>query len=501
MVAQPALPYPMRVFLWVATGLSVLTVGFSVWSLLVAGVTRDDAFKLIGLTLLIGLATVRPVELRPHLRLSLRVVPQLMAAVLLEPKAAIVVAGVGVLIGYLVRMWSAPFSPVDILFNTAQAIVATAVAALIYGLVASISIVPFGPSLALLAAAVGIHLSSTLLVAGALRASGQDTDFRRVFRRLIQSDLLQHIALLVTAMLGVLLAQEQAYWSIPFLVAPLALVERSIVQQRKEAEQKRKLEVMEQVNALKNDFIGAVTHDLRTPLMAIKGFGELLAEHEDEFLDDERRAIKAINANGERLSELIEVLLQLNELDAGMVKLRRAPADVVAVVQKVIDEANYHAQHKGIGISITVTGQPAPFDLDARRIEQVIDNLVGNAIKFAPSGSDIGVNLRFDDEQLVLAVRDNGPGIPPEVLPHVFERFYRWRRVEGDRRQTGGLGLAIAKSIVELHDGTIDVESEVDQGSTFTVTLPRLAPGQAPDAPEQALIDMTPTARPLPNVR
>ncbi len=109
------------------------------------------------------------------------------------------------------------------------------------------------------------------------------------------------------------------------------------------------------------------------------------------------------------------------------------------------------------------------------------------------------------DEQLVLTVSDNGPGIPQEVLPHVFDRFYRGHHVASDRRQTGGLGLAIAKSIVELHGGTISVESTVNVGSTFTVLLPRTKPTEGqqagPSARDRALVEVLRPARPLPNAR
>jgi signal transduction histidine kinase len=262
---------------------------------------------------------------------------------------------------------------------------------------------------------------------------------------------------------------------------------------------------MEQVNQLKNDFIAAVTHDLRTPLMVIKGFGELLAEREDELLDDERRAVDAINLNAERLSELIEMLLQMSELDAGMVVLQRAPTDVPAVLRRVVDEIGYHAEQKGVNVNVLVRGGVPMLELDAARLEQVIANLLNNAIKFTPEGGDVKIAVEFRDEQMVLIVSDTGPGIPPDILPHIFDRFYRGHHVAGDRRQTGGLGLAIAKGIVELHGGTIGVESRLGDGTTFTVTLPRLvardAGEEGQDADDRALAGMLRPSRPLPNAR
>jgi two-component system sensor histidine kinase BaeS len=138
-------------------------------------------------------------------------------------------------------------------------------------------------------------------------------------------------------------------------------------------------------------------------------------------------------------------------------------------------------------------------------MEQVVSNLLGNAIKFTPQGGRVRVDLTLRDEQLVFTVADNGPGIPPEVLPHVFDRFYRAHHVEGDRRQTGGLGLAIARSIVELHGGTITAASTVKVGSTFTVLLPHTKPSEGqqegPSARDRALAELLRPARPLPNAR
>ncbi len=499
------LPAPVRLYvsaLSVLSGLLVLLSLASLWSNLIS---RTELGWLLGSTILIALATARPIEMRPHVRLSVDTAPQLTAAILLDPAAAIVAATVGAVVGYSYHLFHRQrHDLIDLLFNTAQGVLVTGIASGVYHLASGYAQGPLVEPLALLAAAESLHITNILLVATAVTLSGQGNGFTSIFRTLLRDDLLQFAALLVTGILGALLAR-QTFWAVPLLLVPLALVERVLVKQREEEERNRKLAVMEQVNQLKNDFIAAVTHDLRTPLMVIKGFGELLAEREDELLDDERRAVDAINLNAERLSELIEMLLQMSELDAGMVVLQREPTDVPAVLRGVVDEIGYHAEQSGVAVKVFVRGAVPLVELDAARLEQVIANLLNNAIKFTPEGGEVKVAVDFRDEEMVLTVRDTGPGIPPDVLPHIFDRFYRGNTVAGERRQTGGLGLAIAKGIVELHGGTIDVESRLGEGTTFTVTLPRLiaqdAGEEGPDADDRALAGMLHPSRPLPNAR
>ncbi len=505
MIAQRFSLSPIRLYLISINCISALLIVLSVLGLLSGRVAPGDLTWLAGSVVLIAFATARPVELRPHVRLSLRSAPELMAAILLGPAPALLAAGVGVTAGSTYHLYRGRHNLTDLFFAAAQGVLATGIAAVVYELVAAVNLGSVGQPVALLTAAESLHLSNALLVAVAMALSGQDAGLGQTFLRLIRSDPLQYLALLVSGILGVLLARQHAFWAVPLLLVPLALVERTLVKQREEAERERKLAVMEEVNALKNDFIAAVTHDLRTPLMVIKGFGELLAEREDEFMDDERRAVECINLNAERLSELIEMLLQLSELDAGMVVLQRAPADVPKIVQRVLDQLNYHAEQKDVAVALFVTTPLPPFELDPKRFEQVVANLVNNAIKFTPARGEVALTLGFRDGTLVLTVSDSGAGISPEVLPHVFERFYRAHIVEGDRRRTGGLGLAIAKSIVELHGGTITAQSTVNVGSTFTVRLPSLKMTEdhqeGPNARDRALAEILRPARPLPNAR
>ena len=486
-------------------GFSASLVGLTTLGQVVGRLAGGHLGWLTGSALLVALATVRPVKLRPHVKVSLRTVPQLLAAVVLGPPSAMLAVGTGIGVGYLYQWSRRRADRTDLIFNAAEGVVTTGLGAGVYPMVTALGHGRVGEPLALMTTAASMHLCNALLIAGALAVAGQEARLSTTFLRLLCQDPLQDFALAVSGMVAAHLALVQAFWAVPLLLVPLALLERTLGKQREEAERERKLAVLAEVTALKNDFIAAVTHDLRTPLMVIKGFSELLAEREDELMDDERQAVACITLNSERLSELIEQLLQLSELDAGMVMLRRTPTDVPAVLRRVLEQLHYHAERKGVAVELTVHGDVPTVELDRARMEQVVSNLLGNAIKFTPPGGQVRMELGFHDEQVVLTIADSGPGIAPEVLPHVFERFYRAHRPVGDHRHCGGLGLAIAKSIVELHGGTIAVESRVKLGSTFTVRLPHAtSTAEQPDglrAGDPAHTAGLRSASPLPSTR
>ena len=478
---------PIRLYLASVVSSSVLLIFLSMLRLSSGSIVHSENLTwLVGTIVLIAGATARPVELRPHVRFSLRTAPQLMAAILLGPAEALVATAAGVIAGYIYHLLRGRHNLTDLLFNASQNVLATAAAAIGFSLVRGVSLGPADYAIALLVAAECMHLSNALLVAAAIALSRQDAGFGKSFLHLLRDDPIQYAALLVTGIVGALLAREHAFWAVPLLIVPLALVKNTLVKQREEAERERKLAVMEEVNALKNDFIAGVTHDLRSPLTVIKTVGEFFAEREDELTEDEREALNAMNLSAERLSELVDMLLQLSELDAGVVILERRPSDVAAIVQRVVGQTAFLAEQKGVKLAVTVPRPIPPLDLDPKRFEQVVANLVGNAIKFTPRRGKVGVTVDYCDETLVLRVRDTGRGIAAEALPHIFERFYRGPDVKGERRRVGGLGLAIAKSIVELHGGTITALSRPNAGSTFTIRLP--CPPSGDDAPESTVV-------------
>jgi len=177
------------------------------------------------------------------------------------------------------------------------------------------------------------------------------------------------------------------------------------------------------------------------------------------------------------LARLVEDLQELTLADAGQLTLVRQPADVADIARRAAAAAQPPAEARGLTIETDLPSQAAMADVDPERIGQVLRNLLSNATTHTPEGGRITVSLKDDDSELSVTVADTGAGIPAEDLPYVFERFYRVDRSRVRATGGAGLGLTIAKRLVEAHGGTISVESEVGKGSRFTFTLPKGSTG------------------------
>jgi signal transduction histidine kinase len=226
-----------------------------------------------------------------------------------------------------------------------------------------------------------------------------------------------------------------------------------------------------QLDRLRTNFVSDVSHELRTPLTAIKGFIETL---QDGAADDPAvrdRFLNTIAIETERLTRLTNDLLLLTRADVGRLDLHLDATDLIACIQRAVAQMEGRAREKQIAVEVELPDDPVSIQADADRIHQVLVNLLDNAIKFTPPGGRVTVLL--DDQKVT--VTDTGSGIPAGEIPHVFERFYRGDRSRARKGADGaGLGLAIAKAIVEAHGGQIWVESE--QGASFTFTLPLAGP-------------------------
>jgi PAS domain S-box-containing protein len=225
---------------------------------------------------------------------------------------------------------------------------------------------------------------------------------------------------------------------------------------------------LKEVNRLKNDFVSVVSHDLRTPLATIHGYGEVLAKSTE---GECREVALRIQAESQRLAALVEDLLDLGKIESG-VEVVREPCHLEGLIDEAVESAGFAAQSAGV----TIQAQVAPLSKavlgSAVRLRQVMDNLIGNALKYTGTGGDIWVQAWEREDQITVTVQDSGVGIPRESLPRIFEKFYRVPE-RGERRPAGtGLGLAIVKAIVEQHGGTVWVESELGKGSTFGFSLP-----------------------------
>jgi len=221
------------------------------------------------------------------------------------------------------------------------------------------------------------------------------------------------------------------------------------------------------------DFLADVSHELRTPIAALRTFNELLQEGAGE---DPAARVEFLEASGvqlERLDWLAQNLLDLSKLDSGLVLLDLRPDDLRATAEQAVEQAEPAARRRGVDVAIHLPKHPLRIRHDPVRVGQVIANLVGNAIKFTPRGGRISVDVAAISDGARIVVTDTGVGIAPDELPRIFERFYRGTRANEARGSGSGLGLAIVRSVVEMHGGTVSVESRLGVGATFTVTLPR----------------------------
>ena len=221
------------------------------------------------------------------------------------------------------------------------------------------------------------------------------------------------------------------------------------------------------------DFLADVSHELRTPIAALRTFNELLQERAGEDPAARAEFLEASGVQLERLDWLAQNLLELSKLDSGLVLLDLRPDDLRATAEQAVEQAEPAARRRGVEIAIHLPEHPLRIRHDPVRVGQVVANLVGNAIKFTPRGGRIGVDVAATADGARIVVTDTGVGIAPDELPRIFERFYRGTPANEARGSGSGLGLAIVRSIVEMHGGTVAVESRLGAGSTFTVTLPR----------------------------
>lgn len=226
---------------------------------------------------------------------------------------------------------------------------------------------------------------------------------------------------------------------------------------------------LKMVDRIKSDFIHTVSHDLRSPLTAILGYVELL-ERIGQLNDQQRELVRRVQASVHSITALVNDLLDLGRIEAGFDTSR----DVVLlqdILRYSLDTFQNLALEKGITLSVTMDSNLPSMRGNPIRLRQLVDNLIGNAIKYTPPGGRVLISMQAEDGQIILQVADTGVGIPLADQPRIFEKFFRASNVSKDTPGTG-LGLSIVKSIVENHQGRIWLTSIPGQGSTFYVVLP-----------------------------
>lgn len=241
------------------------------------------------------------------------------------------------------------------------------------------------------------------------------------------------------------------------------------------ARKQREIDELKRLEQFRREFLADVSHELKTPIFAAQGFIHTLI---DGAVDDEKVRDKFLSKAAKSLDgldALVKDLVALSQLETGEVKMNFGRVDIAHIVQEVFDQLETIAKVKHASVALKSV-QPAPVwvKADPQRIMQVMSNLVENAVKYGNENGRVVVNLEEDKKHVLVSVRDNGPGIPPEHLSRIFERFYRIEKSRSKDRGGTGLGLAIVKHILNAHNTKIMVKSQLEKGTTFRFKLERM---------------------------
>ncbi|MBU3933953.1 MAG: cell wall metabolism sensor histidine kinase WalK [Candidatus Omnitrophica bacterium] len=234
-----------------------------------------------------------------------------------------------------------------------------------------------------------------------------------------------------------------------------------------------KIENLKRLDRIRTDFVANISHELKTPLTSIKGFIETL---EDGALEDRKNAKKfilIIKKHTEKISNIINDLLTLSELELGKDRIERIDFDLKDLLNETLLGFGHAISVKNHTLDINFKGENFKIKADKDKLEQVFVNLIDNAIKYTKDGGKIKISLIEQKEQISIEVVDNGVGIPREHLDRIFERFYRVDKARSRQLGGTGLGLSIVKHIIMLHNGHIDIESEPNHGTKVSITLPK----------------------------
>jgi signal transduction histidine kinase len=244
----------------------------------------------------------------------------------------------------------------------------------------------------------------------------------------------------------------------------------------------------DRIEQMKDDFVLTVSHELRTPVTVVKGFAEMLTAQPESLSTRQLEAAEVISESAGQLQHMVRDLLDLARSDAGKLRIEAQATEVRPLVQRIGRQMRPEFDEKNQKLTVKVEKDVPEVKADPDRIGQVLSNLLTNAHKYTPEGAKVRLTASKVGGEVEFAVADNGPGLDPEALEHVFERF--WRAQSGETQEVGGtgLGLAIAKSLVELHGGAITVSSTPGEGAAFRFVLPIADDGRPADvkAPEEA---------------
>ncbi|WML30828.1 ATP-binding protein [Neobacillus sp. OS1-32] len=228
-----------------------------------------------------------------------------------------------------------------------------------------------------------------------------------------------------------------------------------------------------QLDKMRKDFIANVSHELRTPISMLQGYSEAIVDDIAESQEEKKEMAKVIYDESLRMGRLVNELLDLARMEAGHLQLTKEKVNVSTFINRIIHKFQGLAKENEIYLNTEIEAGIDFFYFDPDRIEQVLTNLIDNAIRHTPKGGSVVLTVAPDDKGMRMEVRDSGSGIPEDDLPFIFERFYKADKARTRGKSGTGLGLAIAKNIIDAHKGTISVHSKLGQGTTFSFLLPR----------------------------
>ena len=226
---------------------------------------------------------------------------------------------------------------------------------------------------------------------------------------------------------------------------------------------------LKEIDRLRSEFVHTVSHDLRSPLTSVIGYAELV-ERAGPLNDNQRDFIRRIQDSVQHITSLINDLLDLGSIEAGF-DTRREFVQLEGILHYTLDMLQGQIKSKRLKVHTDIAPSMPALRANPIRLRQVLDNVVGNAIKYSSANGDVRISIRLEGDQVILQVTDDGPGIPSAEQTHIFDKFFRGSNIDSST-EGSGLGLAIVKTIVENHQGRIWVESAVGKGSSFFIVLP-----------------------------
>jgi signal transduction histidine kinase len=228
-----------------------------------------------------------------------------------------------------------------------------------------------------------------------------------------------------------------------------------------------------EIDRMKTELVSMVAHELRSPLTSIAGFSELLLD-EGVTQDQSKEYAEIILKESNRLGDLINKFLDISRIESGKSQVHKTPVQIGHVIESILEMNMYLAERKGMTVNINVPDDLDTIWVDREMMGEVILNLFSNAVKYSPERKAITIEVEDKDDEQLIRVADQGYGIPQKSLNKIFEKFYRVTDNEYIQEVNGsGLGLSLVKEIIELHDGSIWVESKIGEGSTFAFSIPK----------------------------